>query len=194
MSYSKFWWLTTCIEGKWSSFCQQRLSVAYSFFYMKRRHLLVSLATAGMAGCIRLSDSNQGSSEVSPTPMNVLTSTASTSGKENTDVESTETKTKPEQETQTGEESTTEQNPRLAGSWPQHGYDPQNTGYSPVSAPTSGVTHRWETDLGDFPIHSAPAIVDNIIYLTSSGTHAVDAQSGEIVWSNDGGQWNNTTP
>ena len=72
------------------------------------------------------------------------------------------------------------------GTWPQVGYDSQNTRYTPhARGPRDDATIAW-TSLGDRPVY--PPVVDDALYLTEAWTggnaFALSSEDGEERWSN----------
>ncbi|WP_276257303.1 PQQ-binding-like beta-propeller repeat protein [Haloglomus litoreum] len=71
--------------------------------------------------------------------------------------------------------------------WPSRGYSPTNLGWKPnTTGPTGNVGVEWAFDTGTAqPMGSSPAVVDGTVYVghADGGVYAVDAASGEEVWS-----------
>lgn len=72
------------------------------------------------------------------------------------------------------------------GTWPQIGYDAQNTRHTPTArGPRDDATIAW-TGLGDRPVY--PPVVDDDLYLTEAWTggaaFALDIADGSEQWSN----------
>jgi outer membrane protein assembly factor BamB len=86
------------------------------------------------------------------------------------------------------EQSGEDNEPALAGTWPQFGADTRNTGtVTSVSGPgTTDAELAWRYDAGTPTMNSSPIVGDGTVYAPGSGDpgliHAIDIETGEQLW------------
>jgi len=68
--------------------------------------------------------------------------------------------------------------------WPMSQYDAGNTGHTPDSGPSDGVSVRWQFETEGAPLRSTwpPAVVDGTVYVGGEWLYALDARTGEKRW------------
>ncbi|WP_435318043.1 PQQ-binding-like beta-propeller repeat protein [Haloarchaeobius sp. TZWSO28] len=148
---------------------------------MQRREALAALASALTgAGCLRLQEAGStGTRTLRPT--RTRTETVTETGTQTSAGTRTETAT----ETATETETAVEGQP-VTGLSRSFAYDAANTGYYAVSGPTEKPAESWTRSLAG-RIRSVPALLDGRLYVAAGGLHALDASTGDVLWTGDRG-------
>ena len=78
--------------------------------------------------------------------------------------------------------------------WPMYGQNPQNTGYSPSSGPSTGDL-QWVYPIKSFVL-SSPAVADGKLYIgaTDGKLYCLDAYTGAWIWEYDTESYIDSSP
>jgi len=70
--------------------------------------------------------------------------------------------------------------------WPMFHHDAAHTGYTNCTGPTTTPVVLWSAETYG-PVHSSPAIVDGVVYVSAWFLHAFNASTGSEIWNVLGG-------
>ncbi len=73
--------------------------------------------------------------------------------------------------------------------WPMFHHDPAHTGYTITEALTTAPVAIWSKPSVLQGVASSPVIVDGVVYVTTHSLYALNASTGEEIWSVDGAGW-----
>lgn len=71
--------------------------------------------------------------------------------------------------------------------WPMFHHDAAHTGYTSSTGPTTTPVVLWKSQTYG-PVHSSPAIVDGVVYVSAWFLHAFNASTGSEIWNVTGGE------